>query len=892
MMGEGTAFGLWLKERRKAMGLTHEELAQQVGCSRIAVLKLEAGERRPSKQLATLLAGVLGVPSSEQALVVQFARLGLSASSWMLLAPAERAAPWRHLLRPPNNLPAPATAFLGRETMIAAVHELLGRPEVRLLTLTGPPGIGKTRLSLQVAETLLPQLPDGAFFVELASLNHPDLVAPRIAQALNLRENDPRPLPDKLKDALQDRQLLLVLDNFEQVLAAAPLATELLGAARPLKILVTSRQRLHVYGEHVYPVPPLSLPEPDLDLEREPERLPVERLLHYEAIRLFSERALAVRSDFVLTRANAPAVTAICNQLGGVPLAIELAAARLRDLPLAAIAEQIATPLGKSGGGALALLVDAARGRPVRQQSLRDAIEWSDQLLNPAEQTLFRRLAVFSGGCTVEAVQAIANVADDLSLDVGAGLASLLDKSLLTSSAVAGERGPGAGMFHMLASIREYAGERLDASGETEVVYARHARYYLDLAETAKPKLQGDAQLAWLERLAREHDNLRTALDWACNEHEAGLALRLAGALWKFWLTRGHLTEGRRWLALALALDIPTDSAPLRSARANALNAAGNLACACGDYGAAHALYAEALDLRRALGDRSSIAGSLNNLALVAQVQGDYAGARALHEESLQIKRALGDRWGIASTLGNLGVLLQDQGEYATAQHLHEESLAIRRELGDQAGVALALYNLGLVVLLQDDLTAAQACYAECLELRRTLGDRPGIASVLNNLGEVARGQGDLAEARLLYEESLALCRALGDQAGVANALSNLGYVLHRLGQRRRAFALIGEALRLRYAAGNQRGIAECLAGIAGLANSQGAAKRAARLFGALHRLLEETGIHLHPIDRREHDRYAAAARERLGQDAWNAAFAAGRALTLEEAVAEALQDL
>jgi predicted ATPase/DNA-binding XRE family transcriptional regulator len=891
----GTAFGLWLKERRKALDLTQPELAQQVGCSRITLVKLEAGQRRPSKQLASRLADILGIPPSEQAAFVQFARADLPARSWLLLAPEERAAPWRKSQSPPHNLPAPATAFLGREDALAAVRQMLSRPAVRLLTLVGPPGIGKTRLALQLAQTVLPRYHDGVFFVELAPVTQSDLVVPRIAAALALRDSGPRPLLAALQDFLRDRRLLLVLDNFEQLLEAAPLATVLLEAAPGLKVLVTSRERLHLYGEHVYPVPPLDLPEAELAAEPESRLPPVERLLHYDAIRLFGERAMAARPDFVLTRDNAPLVTAICAALGGLPLAIELAAARLHDLPLETIAARLAADGHQPGAGALPLLADPARDRPARQQSLRAAIDWSHDLLDPSERMLFRRLAVFRGGCTPAAVAAVAGLGDEAGSGADAGLLSLLQKSVLTPASAMPE--PGSDhpalpeRIAMLEGIREYAGERLDASGEGAAVRLRHAHYYLELAETAKAQLQGTEQLPWLDRLAREHDNLRAALEWACESRDAALALRLAGSLWKFWLMRGHLGEGRRWLGRALALDASGAAGELQALRANALNVAGNLASASGDYGAASGLYAEALALRRTLGDPAAMASTLNNLALVMQVQGDHAAARRLHEESLDIKRALGDRWGIASTLGNLGALLQDQGEYAAAQRLHEESLAIRRELGDQGGVALALYNRGLALLLQGELDAAEACYAECLGLYETLGDRLGIANVLNNMGEVARARDDLAEARRLYEESLELSRGLGDLAGAANALGNLGSVLHRMGRSREAAMLLRQSLRQRHAANDQRGIAECLAGLAGLANSRGAPERAARLFGAMHRLLERTGIQLHPTDRREHDRYAAAARGALDPQAWERAFAAGRALTLEEAVAEALRE-
>jgi non-specific serine/threonine protein kinase len=785
----------------------------------------------------------------------------------------------------PNNLPAQATPFIGRAVQLAAVRKELIRPEVRLLTLTGPGGTGKTRLGLQVAADLLDHFQDGVFFVALASVSDPTLVMPTIAQTLGVREAESGPfgppsrstpvgqngpLLEALKDYLRDKHILLVLDDFEQVTPASPVVGDLLAATPRLKVLVTSRSSLRVYGEHDYPVPPLVTP----DLK---ESLPLEQLTQIEAVQLFVQRAQAVKPDFAITDENGPAVAEICQHLDGLPLAIELAAARVRLLPPHKMLPQL--------GDRLRLLTGGARDLPARHQTLRGAIDWSYELLDDNERALFRRLAVFCCTCTLEAVEVVCNPIGDL--DVLNDLESLVDQSLLVPSDVNGEP-----RFGMLETIREYAFERLDASegGEAEETHRRHAAFYLALAEEAEPKLAGPEQLAWLKRLETEHDNLRTALGWALERGgaDAELGLRLAVALERFWSMRGHWTEGRRWLEKALEKsgDVP---APLRA----------KLLWAMGyrqeDPEQAAALLQESLAIYRELRDKQGIARALSELGNVALVQNDFEEATAHYERSLALFRELDDKPGISRSLYLLGNLAWYQGNDREATMLHEKSLALARETGNSNDVASRLRALGNVTLGQRDYERTGALFEEGLALARELGDKHGIAALLNSLGERARFQGDYEGAAAYYEESLALFRELGGRLQIAMILHNSGYVVLRQGDAQQAAALFEESLVLYQDLKRKQGVIECLIGLAGAAaaaagEQPATAEWAARLFGAAEGPLEATGGGLAAADQAEYDRYLALAREQLDEPAFGAAWAEGRAMTMEQAVTYALE--
>lgn len=639
----------------------------------------------------------------------------------------------------PNNLPRQATTLVGRVRELGKVVELLRRPNVRLLTLTGPGGTGKTRLSLQVGADLLDEFEHGVYFVSLSALTDPALVSSTIAQALVVTESGGDSLLECLKDHLREKQLLLLLDNFEQLQPAAPLLPELLAEAPRLKILVTSRAILRLYGEHDYEVPPLDLP----DLKR---LSPPARLVQYEAVKLFVERASAARTDFALTNENGPAVAEICHRLDGLPLAIELAAARVRLLPPQAMLPRLQSRLK--------LLTGGARDLPARQQTLRGAIDWSYSVLEPGEQHLFARLSVFVGGCTLEPAVAVCDSAGDADVDLLDGLGTLVDNSLLRQL----EDSDGEPRFMMLETMREYAQERLAVYGELGEVRRRHAQHFLKLAEHAEPWLRGAQQADHLERLEREHDNLRAALSWALEMREAEFGLRLAAALSRFWEIHGHLSEGRRWFEdlLRLGGDVPS------STQAKALNGAGWLACLQGDYARGITLLRSSLDLRRESGNKWGIAITLNNLGAALLLQDNTAHVRELFEESLALGHELGDGAGVAASLGNLGMVALREGKYSQALSLLEQSLKMRREQGSMFSTAISLKNLGLAAREGGDYARAVTLLEESLALRTELGDKLGIAYCLEQLAGVAVAQGQAERAARLLGSADTLREVIG----------------------------------------------------------------------------------------------------------------------------------
>ncbi|HET9494339.1 MAG TPA: tetratricopeptide repeat protein, partial [Chloroflexia bacterium] len=734
-------------------------------------------------------------------------------------------------------LPAAATPLIGREAEVTAVGERLLRDEVRLLTVTGPGGVGKTRVALQAAAGVQEHFAHGACFVDLAPLTDPGLVATAIATALGIKEQRVQGVSDGIAAYLANKQVLLLLDNFEQVGAAAPQVSRLLAACPGLKVLVTSRVPLGVRGEREYPVPPLSLP----DLRQLP---PLERLSQYEAMRLFVERATDVRPDFRLTVGNARAVAEICVRLDGLPLAIELAAARVRMLPPPLLLARLSRRLS--------LLTGGARDAPARQQTMRSTIAWSYDLLDVGEQQLFRRMAPFNGGRSLDALEAVCNWDGRLGIDVFEGAEALLSKNLLRQAAGrAGEP-----RFWMLETIHEYAREKLAESGEAAVLAGEHARYFLRLAEEAEPHLTGKEQQAWLDRLEDEYENIRAVLGWAgeaATSHAAKAAevgLRLAAALYRYWHTKGLYTEGRDYLQKALSAwaavegselgqghqepavvaDAGVGAAMIR-VKAKALNGAGSLAERQGDKAAARPALEAALALGQEAGDRSSVAASLNHLATLAFGGADYSAARALFEESLALQRELGNHWGAANALNGLGIVALEQGDFFAARALLEESLALRRDLGDKIGLSTGLHNLGFVAKQLSDYATARAHYEESLALRREFGDRPGIAMSLHNMAVVAKEQGEYARARALYEESLALRREFGDKRSIGLSLHQLAVVAMEEGEAALARSLFDEALALLREVGDKQTVAWCLAFLGGVAHDEGDYALAATLY-------------------------------------------------------------
>jgi predicted ATPase len=659
-------------------------------------------------------------------------------------------------------LPISATPLLGREHEVAQVCALLRQATVRLLTLTGAPGIGKTRLGLQVAADLYATFADGAVFVPLVPISDPALVITTIAQALDVQDRASQTLQDSLKGFLREKRLLLLLDNFEQVTSAAPLVGEVLAAAPGLKVLATSRRPLHLSGEHEFVVAPLALPPRSRAVQLtvravvsgdrttmnvEPAGFSVAALTEYAAVQLFIARAQAVKADFGVTDATAAAIAEICHRLDGLPLAIELAAARIKLFPPQALLTRLKRRLQ--------LLTVGVQDLPAHQQTLRTTIDWSYQLLDPAEQRLFARLGVFVGGWTLEAAEAVCTVEGVLGSDVLDGLAALVDQSLVRQE----EGMDGAPRFTMLETIREYALERLDESGEVEALQRRHADYCLALAEQAEPALLGAEPGVWMERLEAEHDNLRAALRWALDRNRAETAMRLAGALWHFWGMHGYISEGRSWLEAALARG---GALPL-ALRAKVLLGAGRLACTQDDYEQAFARLEESLALGRASGDRAGTALALHAMGWAALNQGNYARAQPLLERSLALFQDLGDTQNVAVCLASLGSMALFQGDYPRAKARSEEGLALCRTVGAHVSEVLCLTSLGGVALFQGDHVQAYTHFAAGLALGQEMGRKEVmIALCLLGLAAIVTPQGQAERAARLGGAAETLLARLG----------------------------------------------------------------------------------------------------------------------------------
>lgn len=746
-----------------------------------------------------------------------------------LAAVRERLAdlPARHSEPRPANLPVERTALIGREPEAAALRQLLSREDVRLVTLTGPGGIGKTRLALQVAGEIAGQFPGGVCFVALAAVSEPGLIASAIALAVGASESGNQLPQESLKEYVSGltQPMLLLLDNFEHLVSAASVIADLLTIGPKLKAMVTSQAPLHVYGEHEFPVPPLALP----DLKSIP---PVEVLSRFPAVALFVQRARAVKHEFALTKENARAVAAICARLDGLPLAIELAAARIKLLSPSAMLARLESRLNLLTGGALDL--------PTRQQTLRSTVDWSYGLLNASEQTLLRRLAVFTGGCTLEGVEAVCDTQGKLGLDVLDGMASMVDKSLAQHV----EQVDAETRFVMLSTIREYALERLADSDDESKTRRAHAAYYLVLAEEGAE----DAVIhpEWLDRFELEHDNFRTALDYLIKTGDADWGLRLGAALFHFWETREHLTEGRDAIARLLALEAAAARPKLR---ARLLFAAAVLAGDQGDYGSARQLFGESLETCLALNDDRGVAVALNALAVNATVLGDLSAACLLFERCAAIWKDIGDAADVARVLSNLAGVMKLQGDYARASSLYDECLTMFGKAGDGAGIAWTLNYQGDVAREKSEFTAAHSFCEQSLAAFRQLRDGWGVASALSDLASLYSDQGNNVEARRLYGESIKTFQELGHKRGIARVL-------------------------------------ECLAASAAAQSNAG---QSLHLAGAAAALRQRLGAPLTPAERPRLEKALEFARRTLGDAAGLTAWMEGWAMPVEQAIEEAL---
>ena len=880
-----------LRALREARGVTQDGWAAQLSVSRKTVQRWETGERAPDPGAETAILAYCRArdlfraydrgPLAGLDLTVDRLRDLLAEARWrggggqptasapVSVAAREQSEGSRHAppRTPPSNLPVRLTSFVGREQEIAAVRRALG--ETRLLTLTGAGGCGKTRLALRVADELLWAYPHGIWFVELAALADPALVPQTVAAALGLPTTEQQSPVATLTEFVRPRSLLLILDNCEHLVAAcADVVETLLRAGPNVEVLATSREPLGVGGEAVWPVPPLALPPAAWESAVTDEQIRRESASPMpDSIHLFVERARLHRPAFALTPQNAAAVAEVCRRLDGIPLALELAAARVAVLSV----EQIAARLGDR----FRLLTGGGRTALPRQQTLRAALDWSYDLLTAEEQALLRRLSVFAGGFTLEAAEHI-GTGDVLDL-----LTSLVDKSLV----LAEDQG-GIVRYRLLETVRQYAGEKLAEGGEDAAARDRHVEWYVGLVQAAAEAFRGPREPEWLSRLEQEHENLRAALSWSLSQGTGAPALRLAAGLARFWEMRGHIGEGKRWLEQALA----AGGAP-PSLRAMGLRGAGVLAYMQGDYATARALVEHSLVLYRELGDGYGIADAQGNLGRTALRHGDYAGARAFLEASLALHAELGHTPGIANVQFTLGVILLRQGDYAAARARFETSLALNRELGNVEGIANALEELATVVGEQGDDGRQAALLDESLALYRRLGDRSGIASVLGHRGTGAWTRGEYDRAQALLEESLALYREVGDRRGVARLLGNQSLVALSQGDYERAVALCRESLALYREAGDSWAIGKYLPVLAGVAFAQRQPERAARLFGAAVVLRERLGTPLPPVVQPTHDRTVAAVRAGLDGRNFAAAWAEGQAMAWTVAVNYALSD-
>jgi len=731
------AFGEWLRRRRRERDWTQNELASRTACSPITIRKIEGGDLKPSRQLAEIFARVLEIPQDRVEAFVKFARSGAGDDFLKPTPPAQpSAAPAQDAPAPRASLPAQMNELIGRKHDIAALMTLLRQPAVRLVTLTGAPGTGKTRLSIAMGEAFLDEFADGVFFVPLANIVEPEQVVPAIAQTLGLREvsmGDARPMRRELHVFLRSRHALLILDNFEQVIEAAPEISEMLSAAPRVKVVVTSREVLRVYGEREFPTAPLPLPDV--------VNLPPLLLREVPSIRLFVERAQAVKLDFALTPDNAASVAQICAFLDGLPLAIEMAAAQIRRMPPARLLAQLQSRATSLSAG--------RRDLSPRQQTLRRAIEWSYDLLSADERAAFEALSVFAGGFLADGASAVLESPHAQTL-----LDSLVDKSLLQHVILA----DGSSRFAMLETLRDFARERLDATRTGDAMRRKHAEFFAAFAHAHVAKLRGDPdQRLWIDRFEREQENFRAALGWAAaNLAERGsLLARMADKLFVFWENRSYFSEGLRWLELALqAEQSPTI-------------------------------------LRGRL---------LNWLGKTRSRLGDLPGAEAISQNALALQKQLGDEAGQARSLQQLGILMGMASRLDEARSFFEQALVFERRHADPATLGALLNNLAIVTSRQGDLDRAEELNLEGIEIKRKTGNDLGLGHSLHGLATVAQRKGQLDRAAELYRESLAIRHRVGDRRGTASSLEGVAMVLAALGEAEQAAILIGGAEALREA--------------------------------------------------------------------------------------------
>jgi predicted ATPase/transcriptional regulator with XRE-family HTH domain len=733
------SFGEWLNRRRGAQGWTQEQLAQQIHCSTSALRKFESEERRPSAQIVERLADIFNIAQDERETFLRFAR-----GDWKSAPSGAHAKfPWSSSTRSPSsNLPAPVNSLIGREKEIALVREYLSTPTIRLVTLMGPPGIGKTRLSMEAGRTVLPDFPNGVFFVPLAPLAEATFIEQTVAQSLGYVTTKNNPIREQLKEGIGDKKLLLVLDNCEHLIEdVSSLASDLLSACSHLKLLTTSRESLRIPGEWVFPVPALDLPEKN-------SSAPIKTVSAFPALTLFAERARAVHPHFALDADNIQAVASICIQVDGLPLAIEIMAARMRLMAPQALLDQL--------NDQYVLSADGMRSASPRQKTLNDAIAWSHKLLSETEQRLFTYLAVFSGGFTQEAVEAMFSDSF-VGISISSLLTSLLDKSLLQRAS--DPETPDAALFSMLVTIQHFALSRLRDMEKEEEARRQHAAYFLAFAKQAAKEIHGHGQVKWLHRLTAMRDNLRSALEWAVETAQTEIALQMANDLSWFWNMRSEFSEGRLWLGKVVAMP---DARRYPNLYSYTLAQLALLTWLQSGPKKARPFVEQALATAREHNDKGNVAWALSILGLFLPLESDFTGAQSALEESRALFREVDDMWGYAYAVGGLGLNAYTQGDLATSLALQEEEVIRFRQLGDKFFENEVLRNIAVIQIRQGNLTGGMAALREALLISQQLDSKQEIAWALIQIGDAARAEGDAARAASIYLASRNILDSLG----------------------------------------------------------------------------------------------------------------------------------
>ncbi len=891
------SFADLLKLYRTGACLTQEELAERANLSARSISDLERGiKQRPHRSTVDLIVAALDLTSEEREELEE--SIQRRRGAYRIVGSASRNTP-------PTTVPVPPTPLVGRERDLAEAVHRLRWGGVRMLTIIGPGGVGKTRLGIAMAHALEGDAQDGVFYVPLAPLRDADLIALTLLRALELRQTSGRPADEILISALRKRDMMLVLDNFEHLLSATDLLSRMLHECPRLRLVVTSRTALKIQGEQRFELAPLDLPGPE-------QLANLDTLAGYPAVELFVERARAIKRSFELSEANLRTVVEICSRLDGLPLAIELAAARINTLTPQALLMRL--------DQRLRVLTDGVKDLPDRQRTMSDAIAWSYHLLDAPAQRLFRRLSIFAGGWSLDA-------AEWVDRHQGAVLLRDLD-ALVDSSMIQGrETADGEPRYSMLETVREYGAAQLEAEGALDEVREAHASYFHELAERALVELTRPEADIWLTRLKHEEGNLRAALRWLADTERIQEGLSLAGALWRFWYTRGSFSEGRSWLSRFLEPAGAGQVEPALRARAcfglgamaysqsdfdtaraqydeslalwrglgddagvaAALNGLGTVAISTGDYARAERLLSECVELRRRDRDRFGLAAALNNLANAARYQGDLQRAAALYDESLEIHAEGTAPLGAAATLNNLAQLMLLRGNYQRARELSEQALALAREFDMKFGAAQALGDLGSLAIELGDLKSAEERYDQALEIYREIGDKSGTGLVLVNQANLARARHEYGRARTLALESLQIQREVRDERHIAYGLRYLGDIAREQGEYAEAAEHYREGLRLAARIHFLVGVAECLEHNGWLLAAQRGGQGPA-LLGAAHSLRESLGMVLTPMERPQHDRALTDLRNTLNEDSFRRNWERGRAMGWQDAVTEILE--